>query len=52
MRPVNQSPALPLPRPPSQPQAKWEASDNKPGLVATGVVGVVGLYLISGLVNT
>ncbi|KAI7836679.1 hypothetical protein COHA_009455 [Chlorella ohadii] len=33
-------------------QAKWEASDNKPGLVATGVVGLVGLYLVSGLVNT
>lgn len=39
------------PSPPA-PQAKWEASDNKPGLVATGVVGLVGLYLVSGLVNT
>ena len=40
------SPCLPAP------QAKWEASDNKPGLVAAGLVGLVGLYLVSGLVNT
>lgn len=33
-------------------QAKWEQSDNKPGLVATGVAGLVGLYLASGLLNT
>lgn len=37
---------------PTAPQAKWEASDNKPGLVAAGLVGLVGLYLVSGLVNT
>ena len=50
-----QPPACPHPprRPPaSPPQAKWEASDNKPGLVAAGGVGLVGLYLLSGLVNT
>ena len=33
-------------------QAKWEESDNKPGLVATGGAAFFGLYLISGLVNT
>ena len=44
--------ACPAPWPAPPPQAKWEASDNKPGLVATGVVGLTGLYLVSGLVNT
>lgn len=33
-------------------QAKWEASDNKPGIVATGSAALFGLYLTSGVIST
>ncbi|KAL4858817.1 Protein CURVATURE THYLAKOID 1A [Chlorella vulgaris] len=33
-------------------KAKWEASDNKPGIVATGSAALFGLYLTSGVIST
>jgi hypothetical protein len=33
-------------------QAKWEASDSKPTIVASGAVALFGLYVLSGLLNT
>lgn len=42
----------PLPLPHRRPQAKWEASDNKPALVATAAAGLMALYITAGVLNT
>ena len=55
MAALTPSPSPPSPRtppPPPPPQAKWEASDSKPQIVATGAAALVALYRAAGGVGS
>lgn len=55
--PTASSPSVPLPQAKVEDAtawaaAKWEASDNKPGIVATGFAALLAIYVTSGVLST